>query len=63
MRERKIGGRDDGLEKMMKDLRISKNELISKDEEIKDLKMELKDRVKQAREDLARELKVLLVCC
>ena len=62
-RERKIGGRDEGLEKMMKDLRISKNEIMSKDEEIRDLKIELEDRVKRAREDLAHELKVFLVCC
>ena len=62
IRMRKVGGIDSGLEKMMKDLRISKNKLISKDEEIKDLKMELEERVKRAREDFAREMKVLLVC-
>ena len=62
LRERKVGGIDSGLEKMMKDLRISKKELLSKNEEIKDLKIELEERVKRAREDFAREMKVLLVC-
>ena len=63
IREGKVGGIDRGLEKMMKELRIRKNEVLTKDIEIKDLKQELEDKVRRAREDLAREMKVLYVCC
>ena len=35
---------------------------MTKDEEIIDLKVELEDRVRIAREELAGEMKVLLVC-
>lgn len=62
LRERKVGGVDSGLVKMMRDLRIRENELMTKDEEIKDLKQKLEERVKRVREDFAREMKVLLVC-
>ena len=38
LREGKVGGIDRGLEKMMKDLRIRENEVLTKDIEIKELK-------------------------
>ena len=47
---------------MMKNLRIRENEILTKDNEINELKQELEDRVRRAREELAREMKVLLVC-
>ena len=62
IRERKLGSQDSGLVRMMRDLRIRENELMSKDEEIKELKSEIEERVRRAREDHAKEIKVVLVC-
>ena len=64
-RERKLENNDGEIARMMKDLRIRKDEIVSKDAEIKDLKSEIEERVSRAREDHDREfkvVKVILVC-
>ena len=58
-RERKIESHDSGMEKMMKDLRIRKDQIVSKNVEIEGLKNEIEERVSRAREDHDREFKVL----
>ena len=64
-RERKIESHDSGMEKMMKDLRIREDQIVSKNAEIEGLKNEIEERVSRAREDHDREfkvVKVILVC-
>ena len=64
-RERKIESHDSGVEKMMKDLRIREDQIVSKNAEIEGLKNEIEERVSRAREDHDREfkvVKVILVC-
>ena len=60
MREGKVGGVDRDIEDMMKELKLKENEVKEKDIELKDLREELDDKVRRFREDMARELKVLL---
>ena len=64
-RERKIDSHDSGMEKLMKDLRIREDQIVSKNVEIEGLKNEIEERVSHAREDHDREfkvVKVILVC-
>ena len=62
IRELKLGYCDSGIVKMMKDLRVCESELENRDEEIKELKNEIEDRVMRAREEHKREMKAVLMC-
>ena len=64
-RERKIESHDSGMEKMMKDLRIREDQIVTKNVEIEGLKSEVAEMVDRAREDNRREfqvVKVIVVC-
>ena len=64
-RERKLGNCDDEVERMMRDLRIRDNELLSKNSEIESLKNDIDEMVSHGREDHEKEfkvVKVLLMC-
>ena len=64
-RERKLESHDSGVEKMMKDLQIREDEIVSKNAEIEGLKSEIEERESRAMEDHDREfkvVKVILVC-
>ena len=60
-RERKMSGHDSGMEKMMRDLRIREDQIVSKNVEIEGLKNEVEEMVNRAREDHNREFKVFKV--
>ena len=63
-RERKFGNRDDELARMMQDLRLRDNEILSKNSEIESLKNDIDEMVSRGREDHEKELeaeRVLLV--
>ena len=64
-REIMLGNRDDEVERMMRDLRIRDNELLSKNSEIESLKNDIDEMVSHGREDHEKEFKVvrvLLMC-
>ena len=63
IRERQLDNKDDGVAKMMKDLRIKDDEIDSKNDEIRGLKREMDERVYRVREEHDREWKVLCVWC
>ena len=60
-RERKIESHDNGMEKMMTDLRIREDQIVTKNVEIEGLKNEVAEMVDRAREDHNREFKVVKV--
>ena len=63
IRERKLDNKDDGVARMMKDLRIKEDEIDSKNDEIGGLKCKMDERVYRAREEYDREWKVWCVWC
>ena len=63
IRERQLDNKDDGVAKMMKDLRIKDDEIDSKNDEIRGLKHEMDERVYCAREEHDRERKVWCDWC
>ena len=64
-REKKISNHDDGMEKMMRDLKIREDQIVTKNVEIEGLKNEVAEMVDFAREDHNREFKVvkMIVVC
>ena len=60
-RERKIESHDNGMEKMMRDLRIREDQIVTKNVEIEVLKNEVAEMMDLAREDHNREFKVVKV--
>ena len=58
IRERKVEKNDIGIERMMRELRIKDSVIVSKEDEISDLKSEIEERVSRAREEHDREMKV-----
>ena len=61
IRELKLGNADDGITKMMRELRVRETEIETRDEEIKSLKNEIEEQVMGARAEHKREMKVVLV--
>ena len=64
-RERKIESHDNGMEEMMRDLRIREDQIVTKNKEREGLKNEVEEMVNRAKEDHDREfkvVKVILVC-
>ena len=60
-RERKIDSGEEGLSNLMRELRVKDTLLVDKDIEIRRVRKELEDSVRQAREDVRREIEV--GCC
>ena len=58
-REKKISNHDDGMEKMMWDLMIREEQIVTKNVEIEGLKSEVVEIVDRAREDNRREFWVI----
>ena len=57
-RERKIDSGEEGLSKLMRELPVKDTLLVDKDIEITRVRKELEDSVRQAREDVRREIEV-----
>ena len=60
-REKKISNHDDGMEKMMRDLKIREEQIVTKNVEIEGLKSEVAEMVDRAREDNRREFQVIKI--
>ena len=61
-RERKIDSGEEGLTNLMRELRVKDTVIVDKDIEIRRIRKELEDSVRQAREDVRREIEVGLWC-
>ena len=61
-RERKIDSGEEGLSNLMRELRVKDTLLVDKDIEIRRIRKELEDSVRQAREDVCREIEVGVWC-
>ena len=61
-RERKIDSGEEGLSNLMRELRVKDTLIVDKDIEIRRVKKELEDSVRQAREDVRREIEVGVWC-
>ena len=64
-REKKISNHDNGMEKMMHDLKIREEQIVTKNVEIEGLKSEVAEMGDRAREDNRREfqvIKIIVVC-
>ena len=57
-RERKIDSGEEGLSNLMRELRVKDTLLVDKDIEIRRVRKELEDSVRQAREDVRREIEL-----
>ena len=57
-RERKIDSGEEGLTNLMRELRVKDTVIVDKDIEIRRIRKELEDSVRQAREDVRREIEV-----
>ena len=64
-RGKKISNHDDGMEKMMWDLKITEEQIVTKNVEIEGLKSEVAEMVDRTREDNRREFQVVkeIVVC
>ena len=62
VRERKLDDDDDGLSKLMRDLRVKESVIVTKDDEIRRMRHEMDNHVMRAREEVQREIEVG-VCC
>ena len=60
-RERKFGNHDDEVARMMQDLRLQDNEILSKNLEIESLKNDIDEMVSRGREDHEKEFEVVRV--
>ena len=60
--ERKLDSGDEGLSNLMRELRVKDTVIVDKDIEIRRIRKELEDSVRQAREDVRREIEVGLWC-
>ena len=61
-RERKIYSGEEGLTNLLRELRVKDTVIVDKDIEIRRIRKELEDSVRQAREDVRREIEVGLWC-
>ena len=61
-RERKIDSGDEGLSNLMRELHVKDTVIVDKDIEIRRIRKELDDSVRQAREDVRREIEVGVWC-
>ena len=61
VRERKLDDGDEGLSKLMRELRVKETTIVDKDAEIR-MKKEIDNSVLRAREEVQREIEVG-VCC
>ena len=55
VRERRMDNDDDGLSKLMKDLRVKESVIVNKDDEIIRMKHEMDDHIFRARKNRDRE--------
>ena len=62
VRERRLDNDDDGLTKLMRELRVKETAVVYKDAKICRMRHEMDDNVMRAREEVQREIKVG-VCC
>ena len=62
VRERKLDDGDEGLSKLMRELRVKETTIVDKDAEIRRMKREIDNSVLRAREEVQREIEVG-VCC
>ena len=60
--ERKLDNDDEGLTKLMRELRVKETTIVDKDAEIRRMKREMDNSVMPAREEVQREIEVG-VCC
>ena len=58
VRERRLDKDDDGLSKLMRDLRVKESVIFNKDDEIRRMRCEMDNHVMRAREDVQREVQV-----
>ena len=61
-RERKLDSGDESLSNLMCELRVKDTVIVDKDIEIRRIRKELDDSVRQAREDVRREIEVGVWC-
>ena len=61
-RERKIDSGEEGLTNLMHELHVKDLVIVDKDIEIRRIRKELEDSVRQAREDVRREIEVGVWC-
>ena len=61
-RERKIDSGEEDLSNLIRELRVKDTLIVDKDIEIRRIRKELEDSVRQAREDVRREIEVGLWC-
>ena len=56
--ERWLDNDDDGLSKLMRDLRLKESVIVNKDDEIRRMRREMDNHIMRAREDVQREVQV-----
>ena len=61
-RERKLDSGEEGLSNLMRELCVKDTVIVDKDIEIRRIRKELEDSVRQAREDVHREIEVGVWC-